>query len=265
MMRRALAGPPCLRPRRNLSRRADMDDRAKLRRRHRWRATSDCSCGPLSCPRVGGLPVQPRGQAGLAREQPGAAQRAQAVGAQLGLAAARSCAAPRRAGDGDADAAVGVHLREPRPCPPRRSSRRAARHARSASTCAGSQSDDLGDDPRRDDRVVADDARREALVRHDEAGVVGRAQPRVREPDVLDGAGDVLDGHEVADPDRLGDGEQDAGDGVGERLARREADDRGGEGAGGEDARRRGGPAPRTARSRPRRRRRRSRPRRPAG
>ena len=62
-----------------------------------------------------------------------------------------------------------------------------------------------------------------------EAGVVGRAQPRVREPHVLDGAGLVLDGHEVADPDRLRDEEQDAGDGVGERLPRREADDRGGQ------------------------------------
>ena len=181
--------------------------------------------------------MQPRGQAGsrVSSPAPRSARRqsARSSASRLGAVVGRS----RRPRDGDADAALGVHLREPDRA--RLADPLAEQLGRPVGVDVRRQPErDLGDDPRRDDRVVADDDRREALVRHDEAGVVGRAQPRVREPHVLDGAGDVLDGHEVADPDRLGDEEQDPGHRVGERLAGREADDRGGEGAGGEDARR---------------------------
>ena len=204
MMRRALAGPPCLRPRRNLSRRADMDDRAKLRRRHRWRATSDCSCAPLSCPRVGGLPCSRAVRRARARAAPRRAARAgspPAARPRAGRGRGPLRPSPRRRrGRGPPASISASRTVPPSPIAPASSS-----HAAVGVDVRRQPERHLRDDARRDDRVVADDDRRETLVRHDEAGVVGRAQPRVGEPHVLDGARDVLDRHEVADPDRLGD------------------------------------------------------------
>ena len=61
-----------------------------------------------------------------------------------------------------------------------------------------------------------------------------RAQERVGEADVLDDAVLVLEEHPVADAQRLRDREHHARDEVGERLARREAEDRGGDRARGQ-------------------------------
>ena len=80
------------------------------------------------------------------------------------------------------------------------------------------------------------------------------AQPRVGQRDVLDDAGLSVDRDDVAEAQRLGDGQDDAGDGVGQDLPRGEADDRGDDGGGGEDAcrpagaGRRTGPRPGSAR-----------------
>ena len=92
-------------------------------------------------------------------------------------------------------------------------------------------------DGRRADRVVAQDACGQALVGDDQPRVGARAQPRIGQRDVLDGARLALEGHEVADAQRLGDGEDHAGDGVGQHLARGEADDGGGDRARGEHGR----------------------------
>ena len=94
---------------------------------------------------------------------------------------------------------------------------------------------DLERHRRRADRVVAQDARGQALVGDDQPRVGARAQPRVGERDVLDGAGLALEGDEVADAQRLGDREHHPGDRVGQHLARGEADDRGGDRARGQD------------------------------
>ena len=67
------------------------------------------------------------------------------------------------------------------------------------------------------ERVVAQDAGGEALVGDHHALVGGGAQDREVEPDVLDDAVVLLEGHPVADPQRLRDGEQDPGHRVGER------------------------------------------------
>jgi hypothetical protein len=95
----------------------------------------------------------------------------------------------------------------------------------------------LGRDDARAERVVAQHAARELLVRDHDLLAAERAQERVVEPDVLDGAVVVVDDDPVADADRLGDGEHDPRDEVGERLARREAEDRRGDRARGEQRR----------------------------
>ena len=85
-------------------------------------------------------------------------------------------------------------------------------------------------------RVVLRDAGRELLVRDQDPLLAAGAEDRVVEADVLDDPVLTLDRHPVADSDRLRDGEHHAGDHVGERLAGREADDRGGHDARGEQA-----------------------------
>ena len=79
----------------------------------------------------------------------------------------------------------------------------------------------------------------EPLVRDHDPLLGRRAQDRVVEPHVLDDAVVALERHPVADADRLRDREHDPGDEVGQRLARGEADDRGGDRARGEQAGRR--------------------------
>ena len=107
---------------------------------------------------------------------------------------------------------------------------------------------------RRADRVVADDPAGQALVGDQQARVGAGAQPRVGQPDVLDGPGLALERDEVADPDRLDDRQQDPGDRVGQRLAGREADDGGGDRRRGQDRAGRSGRARRTRSARSRRR-----------
>ena len=86
------------------------------------------------------------------------------------------------------------------------------------------------------ERVVAQDPARQPLVGDHDPLLGQRAQDREVQPHVLDDAVVVLEGDPVADAQRLGEGEHDPGHEVGERLARREADDRRGEGARGEQA-----------------------------
>ena len=78
----------------------------------------------------------------------------------------------------------------------------------------------------------------ELLVRDHDPLLGRRAQDRVVEADVLDDAVVALERHPVADADRLRDREHDPGDEVGQRLAGGEADDRGGDRARGQQARR---------------------------
>ena len=115
------------------------------------------------------------------------------------------------------------------------SSARRASSARGLVGVGGEPDRDLDRDGRRADRVVAHDPAGQALVGDEQARVGAGAQPGVGQADVLDGPGLVLEGDEVADPHRLGDRQQDAGDRVGQRLARGEADDGGGDRAGGQD------------------------------
>src|SRR3954451_5244702 len=77
---------------------------------------------------------------------------------------------------------------------------------------------------RTDDRMVLDAVLRELLVGDDDARAIVGPYVRVGEADVLDRAGRALEGHEVADPDRLRDRQQYAGHGIREGLARREPD-----------------------------------------
>src|ERR671916_773993 len=84
-------------------------------------------------------------------------------------------------------------------------------------------------------RVVAQNPAGELLVRDDDGLAAERAQVRVGEADVVDHAVALLHLDPVADSDRLGDREHDAGDEVGERLAGGEAEDRGGDRARGEE------------------------------
>ena len=78
-------------------------------------------------------------------------------------------------------------------------------------------------------RVVAQHARGELLV-GDRDPLAGRGcAGRVGERHVLDDAGVVLEADVVAEAQRLGDGEHQPGDDVGERLAGGEADDRRGD------------------------------------
>ena len=86
------------------------------------------------------------------------------------------------------------------------------------------------------ERVVAQDAGGEPLVGDDHALVRGGAQDGEVQPHVLDDAVVVLERDPVADPQRLRDREHDPGHRVGEHLAGGEADDRGDERAGGEQA-----------------------------
>ena len=75
-------------------------------------------------------------------------------------------------------------------------------------------------------RVVDDDVRAHLLVRHHDQAAVAGVDARVGESDVGDAAVDlVADRDQVADPDRLGDRKQDAGDQVRDHLAAGEADD----------------------------------------
>ena len=85
-----------------------------------------------------------------------------------------------------------------------------------------------------DDRGVADGIRGQFLVGDDEPGVVVGTNERVREPDLLDDALDSVDDDPVAEPQRLGERDQQAGREVAERLLRREADDEADHGARGE-------------------------------
>ena len=85
-------------------------------------------------------------------------------------------------------------------------------------------------------RVVAHHAGGEPLVRDQDPLLAGAAQDRVVEADVLDDAVVVLERDPVADADRLRDRQHHAGHEVGQRLAGGEADDRGGDHAGGQDA-----------------------------
>ena len=66
------------------------------------------------------------------------------------------------------------------------------------------------------------------------AGVVVGADERVRESDLLDDALDAVDGDTVAETERLGERDQDAGDEVAERPLRGETDDDPDHGARGE-------------------------------
>ena len=84
------------------------------------------------------------------------------------------------------------------------------------------------------DRVVAHAAAGDHLVGDDHARAVGRAHPGRGQRHVLDRSAQVADRDQVADADRLRDGERDPGDRVAERVARREADDGADQRAGGE-------------------------------
>jgi hypothetical protein len=86
---------------------------------------------------------------------------------------------------------------------------------------------DVETDRHRRERVVAQDAARKALVGDHDPLFGGSAQNGVVEADVLDDPVHVLEGDPVPDPQRLRDREHHAGDEVGERLARGEAEDRG--------------------------------------
>ncbi len=76
-----------------------------------------------------------------------------------------------------------------------------------------------------DDGGVANGIRGQLLVRNHEPGVVTSLDERVGEPDLLDGALDVVDGDQIAEPQRLGEGDHDPGDEVRERALGGEADD----------------------------------------
>ncbi len=88
------------------------------------------------------------------------------------------------------------------------------------------------------ERVVAQDPAGDPLVGDDDPLVSERAQDGEVQPHVLHDAVVLLEGDPVADPQRLGEREHDPGDEVGQRLAGGEADDRRGDHAGGQDARR---------------------------
>jgi hypothetical protein len=75
------------------------------------------------------------------------------------------------------------------------------------------------------DGVVAQDAGGQPLVGDDRPRVAACSQPRVGQRHVLHGPGLVLEGHDVADAQRLRDRQHDAGHGVGQHLPGGEADD----------------------------------------
>ena len=84
-------------------------------------------------------------------------------------------------------------------------------------------------------RVVEEDAGHDLLVRDHHQPPVAGVDVGVGQRQVVDPAAVLPDRHRVADPDRLGDGDQDPGDEVGQRLAGCEADHQAEHGAGGED------------------------------
>jgi hypothetical protein len=75
------------------------------------------------------------------------------------------------------------------------------------------------------DRRVHDRVGGELVVRDDEPPLFDGADERVGEADLLHHAGLAVVGHPVADPHRLGGGDQQARDEVPERLLRGQADD----------------------------------------
>src|SRR5450830_160831 len=89
--------------------------------------------------------------------------------------------------------------------------------------------------PRGAHREVVHDLAGEGLVGDDDPAIVGRADERVREADLLDGAVDVVDADVVAEAHRLRERDHHAADEVGERRPRGDADDARDDGCGGED------------------------------
>ena len=167
----------------------------------------------------------------------------------------RRAGPPRAAGAGTARAApprawrvraaARARRRPPAACPRARSRRRVTdwpvssrrtSSARGTSAPAGSQIETSSPTALGLERVVAQDPAREPLVGDHDPLLGQRAQDRVVQPHVLDDAVVVLERDPVADAQRLGDREHDPGDEVGQRLAGGEADDRGHERAGGEEA-----------------------------
>ena len=94
---------------------------------------------------------------------------------------------------------------------------------------------DLGESAVVADRRVADGLRDELLVRDHEPVRVGGANPRVDQPDLLDDAADAVELDLVAEPDRLGEGDQQAGDEVPDRALGRKPEHEADHGRGRED------------------------------